>query len=332
MKRNDVLFHAIVYTNTRVHVMPDSKQSSGANGDARGEMNTGGDVVGRDKVTAGSDVVGRDSIQNTTTTNTTSTSFSSIEGGPTARYSVIGIIVVAAIAILAVVVVVINAYVSPQAAPGPVMIPIQATQTAEAKMATQIAVAASTSVTAAPTAVEIASGDFSTPAPSPTPPPLVIANFDDSCLPKTLVGGITGVTSNQPDTMRADYLREPARGCLVRLEYHIERNFVTFYLKLAGTNLAKYNTLSFDIRADPAISIPAQVKVELKRSDNSEVATYAISGITAEWQTISVPFASFEPFPLLSFTDMSELVFTFEPDHAGSVGAVYLDNILVIVR
>ena len=79
----------------------------------------------------------------------------------------IGLISAVVVAIITVIGTAISAYFSSQAAQAPILIPIQATQTAEAKMAAQIAVAASPSVTAAPTAVESVAGvkgDFSTPA------------------------------------------------------------------------------------------------------------------------------------------------------------------------
>ncbi len=64
--------------------MEDDKQSGGVNADVGGDLNA-------------QNMVGRDSIQNTTTNTTQTTTH--IEGGPVARYSVLGIVVVAVIAI-----------------------------------------------------------------------------------------------------------------------------------------------------------------------------------------------------------------------------------------
>ena len=56
-----------------------------------------------------------------------------------------------------------------------------------------------------------------------------------------------------------------------------------------------------------------------------------VSGITADWQTMSVNLSDFGPTgytaPLSSFVGMEELVFTFEANRSGTDGVVYLDNI-----
>jgi len=174
-------------------------------------------------------------------------------------------------------------------------------------------------------------GAASPPAPTSPPAPLVIADFN-TCTPRTNLGGKTGVTFVRPDSISDEYLKEPGRECSARLVYHLKKNYVAFYLKLAGASLTGYNTLAFDIRADPAIGAPAEVKVELKRSNNAEVSTYYITGVTGEWETLTLPFADFRPIPLSSYTDMSELVFTFELNRAGPDGAVYLDNVGALVR
>ncbi len=62
--------------------MADPKQPDGAHIEGAGDVNIGGDVVGRDKVST------------TTTTSTVN------EGGPVARYSVLGVVAIAALAIL----------------------------------------------------------------------------------------------------------------------------------------------------------------------------------------------------------------------------------------
>jgi hypothetical protein len=80
--------------------MADDKQSDGANLNSSGDTNIGGDVVGRDKITTTSSSttnIGADSVEGDKVTATTN-----IEGGPVARYAVIGIIMVAIVAIIAV--------------------------------------------------------------------------------------------------------------------------------------------------------------------------------------------------------------------------------------
>jgi hypothetical protein len=236
----------------------------------------------------------------------------------------IGCIGAIVVAVLGMVGVALNAYLSSQAVRAPIQIAIQATQTAEAKLALS-----APAVTSSTDTVSILHSTFT---PSPTlMPPLIIADFDH-CLPRNELGGTIGVTFNSPDSMSAEYFPEPGGGCSAKLVYHIEKYFVTFYLNLMGTHLTNYNTCSFDIRGDSAIGIPVEVKVELKRSNNAEMAYYYISEVTEDWQTICLPFAHFQPISLPSYSEMSELVFTFELNRTGLDGAVYLDNIVARIR
>jgi hypothetical protein len=168
----------------------------------------------------------------------------------------------------------------------------------------------------------------STPVPI-SPPGLVIANFN-SCAGINNLGGEMGAAYIQPDVLSETYVEEPGRGCVVKLAYNM-KEWSAFWIKLQGANLTSYSRLSFDIRADSPTE-RSQVKIELKRANNSEMSIRYVSGITATWQTKSVPFSDFGSpgyLPRLSsWTSMEELVFTFEASNAGNTGVVYLDNIL----
>jgi Tol biopolymer transport system component len=65
------------------------KQSGGVNAEADGDINVGGNVTGRDY------------IETTTNVTNTKQTTTNVEGGPVARYAVVGIIVIAVVAILA---------------------------------------------------------------------------------------------------------------------------------------------------------------------------------------------------------------------------------------
>ena len=101
-------------------------------------------------------------------------------------------------------------------------------------------------------------------------------------------------------------------------------------MKLQLIDLTSYGRLEFDIKAAQP-RIPQEIKVELKRNNKNEVSIAYISGITTDWQTMSVNLSDFGPTgytdELSSFTRMEELVFTFEADHSGNQGIVYLDNV-----
>ena len=182
---------------------------------------------------------------------------------------------------------------------------------------------------AAPTSVP-APTEVIAPTEAPTlPPSPVVADFN-SCAGVNNLGGPMGAAYNAPNSLTETYVPEQDRGCVARLEYNITE-WSAFWIKLQNADLSPYGQLVFDIRADPAPGVPGQMKIELKRASNTEVSIAYVSGITADWQTMSVNLADFGPTgytaPLSSFTEMEELVFTFEASRSGTQGIVYLDNI-----
>jgi hypothetical protein len=171
-----------------------------------------------------------------------------------------------------------------------------------------------------------------TPTPQPSQPPqppsasLIAADFD-SCAG---TNNSMGAAYNPPDdNLMQTYVQEPGRGCVARLEYHIT-NWSAFWMKLQGVDLSPYSRLTFDVRADQP-HIPGAMKIELKRAGNGEVSIKYVSGITADWQNMSVNLSEFGPTgytaELSSLTGMEELVFTFEASRSGTQGVVYLDNV-----
>ena len=162
---------------------------------------------------------------------------------------------------------------------------------------------------------------------------LVIADFD-SCTGETEQGGMMGAAydASAGDRLVESYVAETGRGCVARLEYEIA-GWSAFWTQLQGADLSPYSQLAFDVRGDTQKNIPRRVKIELKRQVDQEVSITYVSGITTDWQKVNVNLADFGPTgytaPLSGFTDMKELVFTFEATQAGGAGVVYLDNIVV---
>ena len=134
------------------------------------------------------------------------------------------------------------------------------------------------------------------------------------------------------DRLVDSYVQESGRGCIAKLEYEIV-SWSAFWIQLQGTDLSPYSQLVFDIKADPQENVPERVKIELKRVGGQEVSILYISGITTDWQTMSVNLRDFGPTgytdSLSSFTNMKELVFTFEANQSGRAGIIYLDNIVL---
>jgi hypothetical protein len=180
-----------------------------------------------------------------------------------------------------------------------------------------------------------------TPSSMVTPPPIstspallpefVIADFD-SCNGMTNLGGALGAAydPSSGDKLVESYVQEAGRSCVARIEYDIV-GWSAFWIQLQGADLSPYSQLVFDIKADPQEKVPKQVKIELKRAGGQEVSIMYISGITTDWQTMSVNLGDFGSTgytsALSSLTDMKELVFTFEASQSGKTGVIYLDNI-----
>lgn len=187
------------------------------------------------------------------------------------------------------------------------------------------------SVVATSGATGSATSTFAVAAAPPVPeqPSPMLADFDQ-CIGLTNAGDTIGAafTPGTGDLLREEYIVEADRGCVAKLSYAVT-DWAAFWLKLAGRDLSAYNTLTFDIKADPTIGVPTQMKIELKQSPQVLSIVY-VTGIDDSWQTMRVPFADFGPAgygtPLLDFQEMSELVFTFEARYT-TKGVVYLDNI-----
>jgi hypothetical protein len=185
-----------------------------------------------------------------------------------------------------------------------------------------------------------------TPAPPPTSPseaapvptsvspssapPLVVASFDN-CTGTNDLGGAMGAAYNSPDSLKESYPQEPDRGCVARLEFKIAE-WSAFWMKLQGADLSGYSRLVFDVKADPQPGIPRQMKLELKRG--GEVSILYVSVIGADWKTVSVNLADFEPAgygaPFSSWRGVEELVFTFEAAKSGPQGVMFLDNLTFV--
>ena len=164
-------------------------------------------------------------------------------------------------------------------------------------------------------------------------PETVIADFD-SGIGQTGQGGQMGAAydPSSGDRLVESYVQESGRGCVARLEYDIV-GWSAFWIQLQGADLSPYSHLVFDVKADPQENVPGRVKIELKRAVGQEVSILYISGITTDWQTMSVNLGDFGPTgytdSLSSFADMKELVFTFEANQSGKTGVIYLDNIIL---
>jgi hypothetical protein len=160
------------------------------------------------------------------------------------------------------------------------------------------------------------------------PLPSMIVNFDDCDGVTKTLGNMDAIQPGS-NSLMVSYKSEEGRGCVARLEYDVA-DWSAFRIPLMYVDLIPYEQLVFDIKADPQ-HIPEKVKIELKRAGGQEVSILDISGITTEWQTMSVNLSDFGPtefaYPLSSFTTMEELLFTFDLNRSGKEGVIFLDNV-----
>ncbi len=178
-----------------------------------------------------------------------------------------------------------------------------------------------------------------TPLPISLPDPLVIADFENNCSGGNMtnnLGGGMGAAYNAPDSLQEAYIVEPGRGCVAQIEYEI-KEWAAFWMKLQGEDFSPYadGNLTFDIKAEPGPNMPSELKIELKRLGD-QIGILYVSGITKDWQTIQAPLSKLHSpgfgRPISGWSEMAELVFTFEFNHSGSQGTVYLDDIILNPR
>lgn len=164
---------------------------------------------------------------------------------------------------------------------------------------------------------------------------LVISDFDTGDKPNN-IGGDFGAWDKDPndDTQGTkmsfepeDALGDPS-GYAVRLDYDVDSPnpaYNGFWMKLNGENATNYNTLSFYIKGSKDGAFTKRVKIELKDMGNKP-SPYIVSGVTDQWQKISVPFEKFRRVE--DWSSLNELVFVFDDINSNpKKGAIYVDQI-----
>jgi len=164
---------------------------------------------------------------------------------------------------------------------------------------------------------------------------LVIADFDTGDKPND-IGGDFGSWDKDPNdetqsTQMAfeadDALGDPA-GYSIRLHYDVDSPnpaYNGFWMKLNGENATPYNTLSFYIKGDAGAGFSKRVKIELKDMSNKP-SPYMVSGVTDQWQKISVPFEKFRR--IVDWSNMNEFVVVFDDINSNpKSGTIYVDHV-----
>ena len=164
---------------------------------------------------------------------------------------------------------------------------------------------------------------------------LVVADFDSGDKPNN-IGGDFGSWDKDPNDETQgchmafegdDALGNPS-GYSVRMDYDVDSPnpaYNGFWMKLNGEDATPYNAITFYIKGDTEKGFTKRVKVELKDMSN-QPSPYIVTGITDQWQEITIPFDKFRR--VSDWSAMNEFVVVFDDINSNpKVGTIYLDNV-----
>ena len=164
---------------------------------------------------------------------------------------------------------------------------------------------------------------------------LVVADFDTGDKPNNIGGDFGGWDKDPNDDTQGtqmafegdDALGDPA-GYSIRLDYDVDSPnpaYNGFWMKLNGEDATAYNTLNFYIKGDVKAGFTKRIKIELKDMTNKP-SPYIVSGITDQWQKISIPFSKFRR--ITDWSSLNEFVIVFDDVNSNpKTGAIAVDHI-----
>lgn len=166
-------------------------------------------------------------------------------------------------------------------------------------------------------------------------PELVVADFNSGDKPNN-IGGDFGSWDKDPNDETQfsqmafegnDALGDPA-GYSIRLDYDVDSPnpaYNGFWMKLNGEDVTAYNAVSFYMKGDAEKGFTKRIKVELKDMSN-QPSPYIVTGITDQWQRVSVPFEKFRK--IKDWAAMNEFVVVFDDINSSpKAGTIYLDHV-----
>ena len=172
-------------------------------------------------------------------------------------------------------------------------------------------------------------------AATPKANELVIADFDTGDKPNNIGGDFGGWDKDPNDESQGtqmsfdtDDSQGDASGYAIRLDYDVDSPnpaYNGFWMKLNGEDATAYNTLNFYVKGDAKTGYTKRFKIELKDMTNKPSA-YIVSGVTDQWQKISIPFEKFRRIE--NWNSLNELVFVFDDiNSTPKTGSILLDQI-----
>ncbi len=172
-------------------------------------------------------------------------------------------------------------------------------------------------------------------ATAPASNELVIADFDTGDKPNNIGGDFGGWDKDPNDESQGtqmsfdtDDSQGDATGYSIRLDYDVDSPnpaYNGFWMKLNGEDATAYNTLNFYVKGDAKLGYTKRFKIELKDMTNKPSA-YIVSGVTDQWQKISIPFEKFRRIE--NWNSLNELVFVFDDINSSpKTGSILIDQI-----
>ena len=164
---------------------------------------------------------------------------------------------------------------------------------------------------------------------------LVIADFDTGDKPNNVGGDFGGWDKDPNDESQGtqmsfdtDDSQGDASGYAIRLDYDVDSPnpaYNGFWMKLNGEDATPYNTLNFYVKGDAKAGYTKRFKIELKDMTNKPSA-YIVSGVTDQWQKISIPFEKFRRIE--NWNSLNELVFVFDDINSSpKTGSILIDQV-----
>ncbi len=162
---------------------------------------------------------------------------------------------------------------------------------------------------------------------------LLIADFNSGQKPNNL-GGDFGAWDKDPKDFTqfaidsfVSSIRHGTEGYAVQIVYDVaspESAYNGFWMDLRGLDATEYNNFNFWIKGDNQRGFTKVFKIELKNTKD-EVGKIHITGITDQWQKVSIPLSEFKQ--LSDFSSLREFVIVFEDRIAtAKEGAIYIDD------
>ncbi len=164
---------------------------------------------------------------------------------------------------------------------------------------------------------------------------LVIADFDTGDKPNNIGGDFGGWDKDPNDESQGtqmsfdtDDAKGEAGGYSIRLNYDVDSPnpaYNGFWMKLNGEDATAYNTLNIYVKGDAKAGYTKRFKIELKDMSNKPSA-YIVSGVTDQWQKISIPFEKFRRIE--NWNALNEVVIVFDDINSSpKTGSILIDDI-----